>query len=338
MKAKFTVSLMLTMTVLISPLSALAAEDQINSGTLEAYRTKKDEISKQIKQSENSIIENKNALQNKIEAAKTGQQSFEQTIQTKRNNLQTHVDAIHQNTKTMKQDIKTIKSDIKTIKNDRSVTNDFTEKAKQPFIQINIDSKPINVSHEWLDITSVNKIKQLNEKLNSHRINMKEHKKNIRDILNKKLQNYIQLHENHFKLLALLQAGFTYDTLTPDIAKKIKALQSEFELGNISEHDLNSGALDLLKAHLKERGDKLEQLNNNLPREDSISNISENFVDNFNKDKPNHSSLASEKSNEVKQATLSIPNTGEQQNKPLLIAGIIILVIGLLIFIRNKKK
>ncbi|MGK0553533.1 LPXTG cell wall anchor domain-containing protein [Macrococcus capreoli] len=353
----------------------------VHAGELsQKLESQHDKINNVIDTHQSNIKQHVNDVENKIEVAKEAvdlnDQQIEQHVNTLKhdvtnvhnklkeqhdtvkkdvndvhNTLKEHHNHVHQTAETIKKDIEEYKSAKSTVKHEL----DGKLKEKQQHLNDIINQKDrVSIHTEHLPNIDINKrwfnekykhaadvlFQQFEEKVIDHL----QFEQKLIQLVTAQLEDYIKVHENRFKLLDLIDSGFNLSTLSDKNKSLIEHLQHLHEINQISDNTLNTRALEIIKHDLKEKGDLLERIKNEIANHNDTSDLdlssgfADTFTDRFNDVPVTKPTTVNNNSSNKTNHSPALPDSGEKQNKPLIIAGGIILLLGLLMVIRSKKN
>ncbi|WP_414045308.1 LPXTG cell wall anchor domain-containing protein [Macrococcus equi] len=275
------------------------------------------------------------------------------TLEDNHQKIEEHQKALEQRTQELKKDLEQRNNDI-NININHNVKPDIDEKTRQKLNNIEkkldniiktkdgflINSNQldnIKLKDTWLNNKDKQLLDSLSTQLQNQAISHLKYEQKIIEMMNNKLQDYLKLNHNHFNFDDLLKRGFDLSQLSNENNRLIEQLRNLRNHNKLSNKDFNTKILDVLNKDLKEKADKLERINDRLSARNNDLDIGGSFANAFNEDAKtqpvSHTTPAS-----TNKATSPLPDSGERQNKPLYVAGFIILIIGLLILVRARKN
>lgn len=210
-------------------------------------------------------------------------------------------------------------------------------------IVINTPNLPdVTIKDKWFNDADKQTLQGLLDKLEQKVITDLQYERKVIDILNHTLKSYLKLHQYDFNFDHLLNSGFDISTLSERNKALIERLQNLKNLNKISDDSFNMQSLEILKNDLKEKADKLEQLNAKLKSEeasDLTSDFADNFVDNI------EAEPAAQTTAPVKQMSTSslehhsnLPDSGERRNTTLVSVAILLLIVAVISFLFSRKR
>lgn len=318
-------------------------KEQINSAKsdLEQKKSNLNAIKNDVMTAENKVESQINELEQKADTVKKDGQTVHSTLDERHNTVEQKSQEVKDDKAHYKQVNETVKVDIdNTVSKTRQRVQDVAHNSD--VININTDHLPnLQINKHWLDEKDEKIINALYKKFEQQVISTLEYEQKMIELLTSQLENYIKLHEHDFDFDDLLNKGFNLSELSDRNNALVKKSQDLHYKNQLTDHEFNSRVLDILKNDLKEKADLLERINDKIAENNNDSDLESNFVDSFT-DNLNSSSVHEKtppKPTMINHNNSSnLPQTGERKNKPIVIAGAIILILGVLILLRSRKN
>lgn len=307
--------------------------------------TKRQSVRQEIERTKADIKQNREVINNAKEDINVLKEKNEH-IEKQHQEIKDKADQVIETVKQDKAEYEKVKQDVKNRID--SKVEDIDNKVQRvesvkDKIVINTPSLPdVTIKDKWLTDADNQALQGLLDKLEQKVITDLQYERKVIDILNNTLKSYLKLHQHDFNFNHLLNSGFDISTLSERNRALIERLQNLKSHNKISDDSFNMQSLDILKNDLKEKADKLEQLNAKLKSEESsdlTSGFADNFVDNI-ETKPATQTTAPVKqmSTSSSEHQSSLPDSGERRNTTLVSVAILLLAIAMISFLFSRKR
>lgn len=307
--------------------------------------TKKQSVKQEIERTKADLKQNPEVLDNMkqdIDVLKEQHDQIDKQHQALKDKADRVIETVKQDKAEydkVKQDVKNrIDSKVEHIENKAQSVERAIDK-----IVINTPSLPdVTIKEKWFNDSDKQALRGLLDKLEQKAITDLQYERKVIDILNNTLKSYLKLHQHDFSFDHLLNSGFDISSLSERNKALIERLQNLKHHNQISDDSFNMQTLDILKNDLKEKADKLAQLNAKLKEDQSTdltSGFADNFVDNIEAAPVTQTTAPiKQMSTSSSEHQSSLPDSGERRNTTLVSIGILLLAIAMISFLFSRKR